>query len=205
MPYRRWVVLLVLIVMASAALSLFPLRLLGTMADKVIDGDTGALDTLFGAYVGMVLVGALLGVVQTCVNQTIGQGVMLHLRTRLHAHLQRLPVHFYLRTRTGEILSRVTTDVNGIQRTLTDTFTDFLSNLSILLIAFALMFALSWQLALIAIVIVPLWSYPHETGPPPTPTSARLARRSRADVGAPGGDAVRLRRHDRQELRPPGA
>ena len=159
-PYRRWVGLLVLIVLASAALSLFPLRLLGTMADKVIDGDTGALDTLFGAYVAMVLAAALLGVVQTYVNQTIGQGVMLRLRTRLHAHLQRLPVQFYMRTRTGEILSRVTTDINGIQRTLTDTFTDFLSNLGILVIAFALMFALSWQLALIAIVIVPLWSYP---------------------------------------------
>ena len=85
---------------------------------------------------------------------------MQRLRSRLHDHLQRLPMRFYTRTRTGEILARVTSDVNGIQRTLTDTFTDFMTNASVLTIAFVLMFALSWQLALIALIVVPLWSYP---------------------------------------------
>ena len=85
---------------------------------------------------------------------------MQRLRSRVHDHLQRLPMRFYTRTRTGEILARVTSDVNGIQRTLTDTFTDFMTNVSILTIAFVLMFALSWQLALIALIVVPLWSYP---------------------------------------------
>ena len=159
-PYRWQVLALVVMVLGSAALSLFPLRLLGTMADKVVDGDLGALDLLFGAYVAMVVSGALLGVLQGYVNQIIGQGVMQRLRSDLHDHLQRLPMRFYTRTRTGEILARVTSDVNGIQRTLTDTFTDFMTNASILAIAFALMFALSWQLALIALIVVPLWSYP---------------------------------------------
>ncbi|MCZ6708345.1 MAG: ABC transporter ATP-binding protein [Chloroflexi bacterium] len=159
-PYRWHVLALAVMVTGSAALSLFPLRLLGTMADKVIDGDLGSLDLLFGIYVAMVVSGALLGVLQGYVNQIVGQGVMLRLRSRLHDHLQRLPMRFYTRTRTGEILSRVTSDVNGIQRTLTDTFTDFMTNASILTIAFVLMFTLSWQLALIALVVVPLWSYP---------------------------------------------
>ena len=160
LPYRWHVLALVVMVAGSAALALFPLRLLGTMADKVIDGDLGALDLLFGVYVAMVVSGALLGVLQGYVNQMIGQGVMLRLRSELHDHLQRLPMRFYTRTRTGEVLARVTSDVNAIQRTLTDTFTGFLTNVSILLIAFVLMFALSWQLALIALIVVPLWSYP---------------------------------------------
>ncbi len=159
-PYRRHVLTLVVMVTASAALSLFPLRLLGTMADKVIDGDLNALNLLFGFYVAMVVGGALLGVLQGYINQIIGQGVMQQLRSSLHDHLQRLPMRFYTRTRTGEILARVTSDVNGIQRTLTDTFTDFMTNASILTIAFVLMFTLSWELALIALIVVPLWSYP---------------------------------------------
>ena len=159
-PYRRHVLALVAMVMASAALSLFPLRLLGTMADRVIDGDLNALNLLFSFYVAMVVGGALLGVLQGYINQIIGQGVMQQLRSSLHDHLQRLPMRFYTRTRTGESLARVTSDVNGIQRTLTDTFTDFMTNASILTIAFVLMFALSWQLALIALIVVPLWSYP---------------------------------------------
>ena len=130
------------------------------MADRVLDHDLGALDTLFGIYIGLILGASLISVAQSYINQTIGQGVMTGLRTRLHDHLQLLPVSFYTRTRTGEILSRVTTDVNGIQRTLTDTFTDFLGNVGILLVAFGLMFSLSWQLALLALIVVPLWSYP---------------------------------------------
>ena len=159
-PYRHHVLALVVMVIVSAALSLFPLRLLGTMADKVIDGDLNALNLLFGFYVAMVVGGALLGMLQGYINQIIGQGVMQQLRSSLHDHLQRLPMRFYTRTRTGEILARVTSDVNGIQRTLTDTFTDFMTNASILTIAFVLMFTLSWQLALIALIVVPLWSYP---------------------------------------------
>ena len=159
-PYRTQVLALVVMVAGSAALALFPLRLLGTMADKVVDGDLGALDLLFGFYIAMVIGGALLGVLQGYINQIIGQGVMQQLRSSLHDHLQRLPMRFYTRTRTGEILARVTSDVNGIQRTLTDTFTDFMTNASILTIAFVLMFVLSWQLALIAVIVVPLWSYP---------------------------------------------
>jgi len=159
-PYRKRVGVLVLLVVASSALALIPLRLLGTMADRVLDHDLGALDTLFGIYIGLILGASLISVAQSYINQTIGQGVMTGLRTRLHDHLQLLPVSFYTRTRTGEILSRVTTDVNGIQRTLTDTFTDFLGNVGILLVAFGLMFSLSWQLALLALIVVPLWSYP---------------------------------------------
>ncbi len=159
-PYRKHVALLLLLVAATSALALLPLRLLGTMADKIVDQDLGALDTLFGIYIGMVLAAALISVAQSYFNQIIGQGVMTRLRTQLHDHLQQLPVGFYTRTRTGEILSRVTTDVNGIQRTLTDTFTDFLGNVGILIVAFALMFSLSWQLALLALIVVPLWSYP---------------------------------------------
>ncbi len=159
-PYRKHVALLIVLVAVSSVLVLLPLRLLGTMADKVLDDDLGALDTLFGIYVAMVVSGALISVGQSYINQIIGQGVMMRLRTRLHDHLQQLPLRFYTRTRTGEILSRITTDVNGIQRTLTDTFTDFLGNLGILIFAFALMFSLSWQLALIALVVVPLWAYP---------------------------------------------
>ena len=192
-PYRWHVLALVVMVLGSAALSLFPLRLLGTMADKVVAGDLGALDLLFGAYVAMVVSGALLGVLQGYVNQIVGQGVMQRLRSRLHDHLQRLPMRFYTRTRTGEILARVTSDVNGIQRTLTDTFTDFMTNASVLTIAFVLMFALSWQPRAdradrgAALVI------PHNAHGTAAAAALRLVARGERQDGRPsGGNVVRL-------------
>ena len=159
-PYRTVFILMVLLIAASTAMQLGSVRIMGAMVDEMNAGTTGDLDMLALIVAGLVLGSALIGVGQSYLNQVIGQGVMLTLRSDLHAHLQRLPVRFFTRTRTGEILSRVSTDVNAIQNAVTGTFTDLLQALLTFIIAFGLMFMLQWQLALATLLILPLWVYP---------------------------------------------
>jgi ATP-binding cassette, subfamily B, bacterial len=110
-PYRWGLALLLLLIAVTVTLDLVALRLLGVMVDEMIpgEGDLGRLSQIFLVVATLIVASALLGVLLAYVNQAVGQGVMMRLRSDLHAHLQRLPVRFYTSTRTGEILSRIST------------------------------------------------------------------------------------------------
>jgi ATP-binding cassette subfamily B protein len=155
-------VLVVALIVVTATLSNLPFLVLQRIIDAATleDGDPEAITTLVLWMVAMYLASALLGVVRGYVNQLIGQGVMLNLRSALHEHLQRVAVRFYTQTKTGEILSRVTADVNAVQDAVTSTFTMLLINLVTLGVALALMFALDWRLASMVMLALPLWVYP---------------------------------------------
>ena len=159
-PYRSMFALMVVLIGISTAMQLGSVRVMGAMVDEMNSGTRGVLDRMVLIVGALVLGSALLGVAQSYINQVIGQGVMVQLRSDLHSHLQRLPVRFFTQTRTGEILSRVSTDVNGIQTAVTSTFTEFLTAALTLVIAFVLMFQLQWELALATLLVLPLWVYP---------------------------------------------
>jgi ATP-binding cassette subfamily B protein len=159
-PYRTTFVLMIVLIAASTAMQLGSVRVMGAMVDEMTEGTRSGLNRLVLLIGALVLGSALIGVGQSYLNQVIGQGVMVRLRSDLHAHLQRLPVRFFTQTRTGEILSRVSTDVNAIQNAVTGTFTDLLQAFLTFVIAFGLMFLLHWQLALATLLILPLWVYP---------------------------------------------
>ncbi|GMU40886.1 MAG: multidrug ABC transporter ATP-binding protein [Chloroflexota bacterium] len=160
-PYRWAFAALVVLLSITTTFDLVAVRLLGSMVDEMAaTGDVRALDRLLAIFVALVIGSALLGVAQSYTNQVIGQGVMLRLRSALHEHLQRLSARFYTQTRTGEILSRISTDVNAVQQSVTGTFTEFLQNVLTLTIAFALMFLIEWRLALATLLVLPFWVYP---------------------------------------------
>ena len=161
-PYRGHFALLVLLIVVTATLDLLPVLLLAEIVDEAVpgSGDAGRLNVLFVSILVIYVVSGLLGVLLGYVNQVVGQGVMVDLRQALHAHLQRLSVRFYTNTRTGEILSRISTDVNAVQMAVTGTFTEFLTNLITLVVALAIMFQLDWRLALIAVAVLPFWVFP---------------------------------------------
>ncbi|WP_254549870.1 ABC transporter ATP-binding protein [Catellatospora tritici] len=116
------------------------------------------LTLLVWLVLGMVAVAALtsaLGVVQTWISTTVGQQIMHRLRTDVFAHLHRQSIAFFTRTRTGEVQSRITNDIGGMQSVVTSTATSIASNLTTTVATAVAMVALSWRLSLVSLVVLP--------------------------------------------------
>ena len=109
--------------------------------------------------VAVAVVTQLLGVVQTWLSTQVGQRVMHELRTSVFAHLQRQSLGFFTRTRGGEVQSRLTNDVNGMQGVVTSTATSIAANLTTAVATAVAMVALSWRLSLLSLLVIPpaLW------------------------------------------------
>ena len=120
--------------------------------------DLNLLWVLAGVMAGITVVGGLLGILQTYLTNEVGQKVMRDLRDRLYRHLQRQPLSFFTDTRTGEIQSRVSNDVGGVQRVVTSTVSDTIANGVIFLSTLVAMSILSWQLTLVAMGTVPVFA-----------------------------------------------
>ena len=146
----------------QAALQLAPALLIGEMVDEALAAapDNGQITALFFAMVALFVAAALTSLGVAYLSLAVGQGVMLDVRDALHARLQRLSVGFYTSTRTGEILSRLSTDVNSVQETVTGPLMGMVTNLFALGIAAALMFSLNWRLALLAVLVLAVWVVP---------------------------------------------
>ena len=114
---------------------------------------------LAGVMAGITIVGGVLGIWQTYLTNQVGQNVMRDLRDRLYRHLQRQPLSFFTDTRTGEIQSRVSNDVGGVQTVVTNTVSNTIANSVIFLSTLAAMFVLSWQLTLVAVGTVPVFAF----------------------------------------------
>jgi ATP-binding cassette, subfamily B, bacterial len=117
------------------------------------------LEVLVGIMIGITIVTGAIGVLQTYVTNRVGQRVMEELRNRLYEHLQGMSLRFFTGTRTGEIQSRLTNDVGGIQSVVTDTATSLLSNIVTLLSTLIAMLVLSWQLTVLSLAITPLFVF----------------------------------------------
>ena len=117
--------------------------------------DLPLLAALAGGMVAVAALTAALGVVQTWVSTRVGQQVMHRLRTDVFTHLQRQSIAFFTKTRTGEVQSRITNDVGGLQAVVTSTATSIAANLTTTVATAVAMVALSWRLSLISLVVLP--------------------------------------------------
>ena len=160
-PYRRPVVLTAALVLVGAGVGVVNPLLIRKVFDtglfKPGGPDLGTVWTLTVAMVGFAVLGSVIGLTQTWLTNRVGQRVLRDLRVRLFDHVQRLPLAFFTNTRTGEIQSRLTNDVGGVQGVLTSTLSSVLFNVVTFISALIAMFALSWQLTLVAVVTVPLF------------------------------------------------
>ncbi|MXG88866.1 ABC transporter ATP-binding protein [Nocardioides flavescens] len=159
-PHRAAVAGVVAIIAASSVVGLASPFLLRAVIDTALpQQDLHLLVLLTGAMVLVAAVTAVLGVVQTWVSTRVGQEVMHGLRTDVFAHLQRQSVGFFTRTRTGEVQSRITNDIGGMQSVVTSTATSIAANLTTTVATAIAMVALSWRLALVSLVVLPpaLW------------------------------------------------
>jgi ATP-binding cassette subfamily B protein len=162
-PYRRKVAFVALLILITSAIGLINPLLIKVVFDDVIGG-TGPRDErlrlLFlvaGVMIATPIVGGLLGLWQTYTNNVVGQSVMQDLRNSLYSHLQNMPLKFFTSTRTGEIQSRLSNDVGGVQGVLTDTASSLLANMTIVISTIVTMFILSWPLTVLSLAILPVF------------------------------------------------
>jgi len=155
-PYRLPLGVVTGIIVVSSVVGMASPFLLRAVIDRALpDRDPTLLVRLVAGMMLVAVVTAGLGVVQTWISTTIGQRVMHRLRTDVFTHLQRQSVGFFTRTRTGEVQSRITNDIGGMQSVVTSTATSVASNLTTAVATAVAMAALSWRLSLVSLVVLP--------------------------------------------------
>lgn len=162
-PYRAQVALVALLILVTSGLGLINPLLIKVVFNQVFLGDAPEAERLrlllivVAVMVASPIVGGLLGLWQTYINNRVGQGVMRDLRNALYAHLQQMSLRFFTSTRTGEIQSRLSNDVGGVQGVLTDTASSIVSNIATVISTVVVMFILSWELTVLSLGILPLF------------------------------------------------
>ncbi|MDX5311002.1 MAG: ABC transporter ATP-binding protein/permease [Rhodococcus sp. (in: high G+C Gram-positive bacteria)] len=155
-PYRWQVALVVGLIVVSSVITLANPFLVRTLIDHAIpDQDVPLLLGAVGVMLAVTVVASILGVVQTWISTTVGQHVMHDLRTRVFDHLQRQSLGFFTRTRGGEIQSRLTNDIGGMQNVVTSTATSIASNVTTVVGTAVAMAVLSWRLSLLSLLVLP--------------------------------------------------
>lgn len=157
-PYRGRLAVVGLLVGASSLVSVASPFLLREILDTAIpQGRTGLLTLLALGMILTAVVTSVFGVLQTLISTTVGQRVMHDLRTAVYAQLQRMPLAFFTRTRTGEVQSRIANDIGGMQATVTSTATSLVSNLTAVVATVVAMLALDWRLTVVSLLLLPLF------------------------------------------------
>ena len=155
-PYRWQLGIVTVIIVASSVVGLASPFLLRAVIDNALpERNVRLLAWLVIGMVGVAAVTSAFGVIQTWISTKVGQQVMHGLRTSVFGHLQQQSIAFFTRTRTGEVQSRITNDIGGMESVVTSTATSIASNLTTVVATSAAMVALSWQLSLISLVIMP--------------------------------------------------
>lgn len=160
-PYWRQQSIVLVCILIASLLGLIP----GFMTARIIDSaiprkSFAELATDVGIILGSALLSMGFGVAQGYMNSLVGEGIMRDIRTRLVSHLHKMPLSFFTGTKTGEIMNRVSNDVDNVDNVVTGTLTTILTNVMMILTTLVAMFVWDWRLALISLVIVPFMVLP---------------------------------------------
>jgi ATP-binding cassette subfamily B protein len=156
LPHRWSIATVTAIIVTSSVVAMAsPFLLRAVIDDALPHQDLTLLSWLVAGMIAVATATAALGVLQTWISTTVGQRVMHRLRTDVFTHLQRQSIAFFTRTRTGEVQSRITNDIGGMQTVVTSTATSLASNLTTVVATLVAMLALSWQLTLVSLLVLP--------------------------------------------------
>ncbi|MFD9333354.1 ABC transporter ATP-binding protein [Streptomyces sp. NPDC060028] len=173
-PHRRGLTLFLLLSVVTALLAVATPVLASRVVTAIVDGrESGTVTRLALLIAVIALAEAGLGLLTRRLSATLGEGLILDLRTAVFDHVQRMPVAFFTRTRTGALVSRLNNDVIGAQRAFSNTLSGVVANLVTLLLTLAVMLSISWQITLLALVLLPVFVLPARR------TGARMAAMQR--------------------------
>lgn len=160
-PYRRLLVGVISTVLVTSWLAVVPPLLFRRLIDEALpQKDLGMLTLLGIGTVGIPLVSSLIGIVQRWWSARAGEGIIYDLRRQLYDHLQGMSLRFFTATKTGELISRVNTDVVGAQQAITGTFITVFSNVVSVVVILVVMVRSDWRLTLLAMLALPLFTLP---------------------------------------------
>jgi len=158
-PYRGRLGALLALIVFSAGLGVIPAFLLRGVITAIQAHDSTRISYLAGGMIAIAVVSGVLGVIQTLFSNQVGQRVIHDLRAAVFRHLQRLSLAFFTRTRTGEVQSRISNDIGGVQGVVTNTATSIASNITTVVATMIGMLLLNWELALFAFALIPFFVF----------------------------------------------
>ncbi|MCA1832731.1 MAG: ABC transporter ATP-binding protein/permease [Actinobacteria bacterium] len=165
-PYKRFIVLFLIVTVAGSFLGVVPPLLLKTLLDQILRPGAKyfhsftALNLLALAAIGTALGSAALSLGSRWFSSRVGEGLIFDLRVALFDHVQRMPLAFFTRTHTGALLSRLNNDVVGAQQAVTGTLGSIVSNIISVVSVLIAMFILEWRITLLSLVLLPLFIIP---------------------------------------------
>ena len=160
-PQRRVLAGFLALSVVTAILAVATPVLAGRVVNAIVEGRGQRLVLWLAAAIAVIaLTEAGLGLVQRWLSARLGEGLILDLRTRVFDHVQRMPVAFFTRTRTGALVSRLNNDVIGAQRAFSDTLSGVVGNLVALVLTLIVMIGISWQITILSLLLLPVFVLP---------------------------------------------
>ncbi|WP_241726724.1 ABC transporter ATP-binding protein [Dietzia sp. SLG310A2-38A2] len=186
-PHTRLIILFLILSVFGASLAVVTPLLAGRVVTAIVDGAAVRVVFLLAAAIALIgVVEAINNVVTRFWSARIGEGLILDLRRSVFDHVQTMPVAFFMRTRTGALVSRLNNDVMGAQRAFSDTLSGVVSNLVQLILTLVVMAGINWQLTLMSVLLLPVFLFPARY------VGRRLARlrREASDLNASMNDQM---------------
>ena len=161
MPYRKILAWFLVLVIVDAVLGVInPLLFRSIINNGIIKHDKSLIIVLSLVAAGVAFAGTGLSIGIRWVSAKVGEGLIFDMRSKVFAHIQRMPIAFFTRTQTGSLISRLNNDVIGAQQAFTDTLSSIVSNLISVALVLVVMFFLSWKITLISLIILPVFVLP---------------------------------------------
>ncbi len=160
-PYRRILSVFVpVVILEAAAGAVNPLILRAIIDDGILRHRADVVVELALVAAGLALVSAVLSLYTRRISAVIGEGLIVDMRSKVFRHVQRMPLAFFTRTQTGALVSRLNNDVIGAQQAFTTLLSNVVGNMITVVIVLVAMFFLSWQITLVALVLLPCFLVP---------------------------------------------
>jgi ATP-binding cassette subfamily B protein len=160
-PFGPRIAAFLILSVISAALGVATPLLAGDVVNTIIgEGPANRVVWLAVLIAGIAILEAMIGLGSRWLSSQIGEGMILQLRTAVFDHVQKMPIAFFMRTRTGALVNRLNSDVNGARSAFTNTLSNVVGNSVTLVLTLVAMFSMSWQITLLALVILPVFVIP---------------------------------------------
>ncbi|MFF0944065.1 ABC transporter ATP-binding protein [Kocuria sp. CPCC 205300] len=160
-PHRKQLTVFLVISVLTALLGVVTPILAGDVVNAITGGDEVSVVVWLAVAIAVVaVVDAALGIVNRWLSSRIGEGLILDLRTAVYEHVQRMPIAFFTRTRTGALVSRLNNDVIGAQRAFSNTLSGVVSNIVSLILTVVVMVTISWQVTALSVLLLPIFLVP---------------------------------------------